>query len=139
MISLEDFETKEDVDVSSVSPDVVTIILLWVHVWKGFVKSRLCARGYKQQVSSLGDTYASTPVIYVLRLLLIIALARRWMFHLFDISTAFLHAPLSSDDQIYVWPPSEFIHMDTLHGSSRSPCMVSDRLQRTGSLIGLEF
>ena len=27
---------------------------------------------------------------------------------MFDISTAFLHAQLSSDDQIYVWPPKEF-------------------------------
>ena len=45
---------------------------------------------------------------YVLRILLIIALARGWMIHFFDISAAFLHAPLSGDEAIYVWPPVEF-------------------------------
>ena len=109
MRSLEDFDTKEDVAVSSLEPSIIdqAMTLLWVHVWKGFVKSRLCVRGYRQVINDLDDTYASTPVIYVLRILLIIALARGWMIYFFDISTAFLHAPLTGDP-VYVWPPKEF-------------------------------
>ena len=51
MRSLEDFDTKEDVNISTLNPDIVrqAMTLLWVHVWKGFVKYRLCVRGYKQQ------------------------------------------------------------------------------------------
>ena len=37
------------------------------------------------------------------------ALARAWMTYSFDISTAFLHAPLSGEP-VYVWPPKEFYH-----------------------------
>ena len=46
MRSLEDFETKEYADVSNMYQEVVNLAmaLLRVHVWKGFVKSRLCAR-----------------------------------------------------------------------------------------------
>ena len=118
MRSLEDFEVKEDVPVSSLAPDVVSLAmtLLWVHVWKGFVKSRLCVRGYKQKVSDLDDTYASTPVISILRILLIIALARGWMIYFFDISTAFLHARLSSDEPVYVWPLLSSIRLGTFYG-----------------------
>ena len=93
MGSLEDFETKEYVDISTLSPDIVNqaMALLWVRVWKGFVKLRICVRGYRQAVSSLDDTYASTPVVYLFRILLIIALARGWMMYCFDISTALFY------------------------------------------------
>ena len=117
MRSLADFEAKEYVSISTLDYHTVrqAMTLLWVHIWKGFVKPRLCVRGYKQDVASLDDTYASTPVIYVLRILLIIALSRNWMIHFFDISTAFLHAPLCSEDPTYVWPPTEFYpNNDTL-------------------------
>ena len=67
MRSLEDFDTFEEVPTSGVSFDIIsaTLTVLWVHVWKGFVKSRLCTRGYKQAVSDLDDTYAYTPVVYI--------------------------------------------------------------------------
>ena len=87
--------------------------LRWVHRWKGQVKSRLCVRGFKQQVSDLDDTYASTPIIWILFVLLTMALARNWTIHFCDVSTAFLHAALSSEDPIYVWPPKEFYAFGT--------------------------
>ena len=91
MESLESFETKEDVPLTSVEDSVIStaMTLLWVFVWKGFVKGRLCVRGYNQTVSDLDDTYASTPVIYVLRILIVMALSRGWLIQFYDISTAF--------------------------------------------------
>ena len=44
----------------------------------------------------------------MLRVLLLLALLRGYAIRLFDVSTAFLHAALSSDKPIYVWPPVEF-------------------------------
>ena len=43
MESLESFETKEDVPLTSVEDSVIStaMTLLWVFVWKGFVKGRL--------------------------------------------------------------------------------------------------
>ena len=109
--SLEDRETTEEVDASTLSSDAINsfVALRWVHVWKGFVKSRLWVRGHnKQHVPSLDDTYAPTPVIYVSRIRHIMALTRGWMTQFFCISIALLHAPLSPSGPIYVWPPSEF-------------------------------
>ena len=138
MRSLEDFDTNEDVDISTLDPYTVqqSMTLLWVHIWRGFVKSRLCVRGYEQSVASLDDTYASTPVIYVLRILLIIALSRNWMIHFFDISTAFLHAPLSSEDPICVWPPGEFYPTRNILWRLKKEAV---QLQNNGKHTGLLF
>ena len=108
--SLDKFDVKEEVPVEQVSQAVLSTVmsLVWVHVWKGSVKSRLCVRGLDQVINDLDDTYASTPMIYILRLLFLLALQHGWCIRLFDISTAFLHATLSSTDPIYVWPPKEF-------------------------------
>ena len=47
-------------------------------------------------------------MLFMLRVLLLLALLRGYAIQLFDVSTAFLHAALSSDKPIYVWPPIEF-------------------------------
>jgi len=110
MKSLRDFDTFQEVSESEFSPEELSeaMTLRWVHRWKGFVKSRLCIRGFTQQVSDLDETYASTPVIWILIILLLIALSKGWFVMLRDISTAFLHAPLQTDTKILVRPPSEF-------------------------------
>ena len=110
MASIEDFDVKEDKRVDSVPQEDLdeALDLTWVHTWKGFVKSRLCVRGFNQVVHDLDDTYASTPVLYMLRVLLLLALLRGYAIRFFDVSTAFLHATISSDKPIYVWPPIEF-------------------------------
>ena len=54
--------------------------------------------------------YASTPMFTILRTLLLIQLARPgWTARLGDVSTAFLHAPLSQRNEkpTYIWPPKE--------------------------------
>ena len=108
--SLDNFEVKEEVPVDQVPQEAQqsAMTLVWVHVWNGYVKSRLCVRGFHKIIKDLDETYASTPMIYILRLLLLLALHLGMCIRFFDISTAFLHATLSSGDPIYVWHPKEF-------------------------------
>ena len=141
MKSLEGFDTNENVTVSSASPNVVDLAttLTWVLVWESVVKSRLCVRGYRQQVSSFDDACASTPVIYVVRILLVIALARRWMIYFFDIAAAFVHAPLNSDEPIHVWPPAEFYPVGNVLWKPKEAMYGLSRPQKTCNLTGLQF
>ena len=108
--SIDSFDVKDEILVQDVSEEVrqSAMSLTWVHVWKGFVESRLCVRVYAQTINDLDDTYASTPMVYMLRILLLLALLLGYSIQLFDISTAFLHATLKSETPIYVWPPREF-------------------------------
>ena len=81
----------------------------WVYRWKGpSLRARLCVRGYNQDVADLDLTFASTPVFFILKVLLVIALAKEWAMYALDISVAFLHAPLPEDEIIYIRPPSEY-------------------------------
>ena len=53
--SLDHFDVKEEIPVSQVPPEDLKEAhgLTWVHTWKGFVKSRLCVRGFTQKSMSL--------------------------------------------------------------------------------------
>ncbi|MCP4192560.1 MAG: hypothetical protein GY768_18250, partial [Planctomycetaceae bacterium] len=110
MQSIENFDVKEDVAISQVDDSIIrsAMTLRWVHVWKGFVRSRLVVQGFRQEITDLDDTYASTPIMPILRVLLTMALSKGWSIQLCDVSTAFLHADLQSEEDIYVWPPKEF-------------------------------
>ena len=92
--SLEKFEVYEVVKVENVPEEDVrqAMDLRWAHTWKNFVKSRLCVRGFNQNISDLDDTYASTPTIWVLYFLFTIGLSSGWSFFFCDVTTAFLHA-----------------------------------------------
>jgi hypothetical protein len=80
----------------------------WVDKWKGTsVKSRLVCRGFSEQVIDKDDTFASTPLLTTLRMLLTIGLSRGWNFYTGDISTAFLHAALEEGGRIIVRPPDD--------------------------------
>ena len=82
----------------------------WIHTWKGHAsKSRLCVRGFKQNIEDMDDTYASTPVLCILKVLIVHALSRQWGIFTYDVTTAFLHAQLNPEaTPIYVWAPIEF-------------------------------
>ena len=69
------------------------------------VKCHVCVRGYDQEVDP-DDTYASTPSLITLKLLLTLAVAHGWHILAGDVSTAFLHALLT--DEVFVIPPVEY-------------------------------
>ncbi|MCP4193304.1 MAG: hypothetical protein GY768_22050 [Planctomycetaceae bacterium] len=91
MQSMMEFDVYDTVDIATLDPDSVkqAMTLKWVHTWKGFVKSRLCVRGYKQEIPDLDETYASTPVMTSLRVLLVLALSKGWTIQMRDVATAF--------------------------------------------------
>ena len=98
--SMKDFEVFEEAAVQDVDPNLLNgaIDSRWVQRWKGIeIKSRLVAKGYTEKIEDLDDVYASTPMLVVLRTLMAIALAMSWKIATADISTAFLHAALSSN------------------------------------------
>ena len=63
-------------------------------------------RGYTQEVADKDETFASTPSLTTLRLLITLAVAKGWSVSTGDISTAFLYANVEGD--FYVIPPLEF-------------------------------
>ena len=53
------------------------------------------------------ETYASTPSHLSLRILLILSLVNKWDVVTADVSSAFLQAPISSEELVLVKPPPE--------------------------------
>ena len=50
----------------------------WAHRWEGNdIRSRLCVRGFKQVITDIDDTYDSTPVLLILKMLLCVCTLRR--------------------------------------------------------------
>ena len=71
--------------------------------------SRLSVKGFEHWIQDLDDTFASIPVLMILKRLLVFALSMQWRIFTFDITTARLHAILNPDDDpIFVWPPEEY-------------------------------
>ena len=105
------------VPASSLSPEerAGALDFTWVHRWKGSeIRSRLCVRGFKQFIADIDDVYASTPVLLILKVLLVHALSVGWSIFTYDVTTAFLHANLDpSAPPIYVWAPAEFFPSGT--------------------------
>ena len=52
----------------------------------------------RRTVHDVDDTYASTPVLVILRTLITSSLTHGWTMTTGDISTAFLHAPITKDE-----------------------------------------
>ena len=79
----------------------------WVKRPKGDgIKCRVCVRGFDQVVEDADDTFASTPSLTTLKLLLVLAITRDWFVLAGDVSTAFLHALL--EEVVHVIPPREY-------------------------------
>ena len=70
--------------------------------------ARFVAKGFKQQILDPSlETYASTPSHLSLRILLILSLVNKWDVVTADISSAFLQAPIPSEELVLVKPPRE--------------------------------
>ncbi|CAE7690184.1 unnamed protein product [Symbiodinium sp. CCMP2592] len=107
--SLQHFDVFEEKLVSECSEEQLrdAISTQWVKRPKGDgVRCRLCVRGFDQVVEDPDDTFASTPSLATLKLLLTLACTFNWFVLAGDVSTAFLHALLS--EEIFVIPPGEF-------------------------------
>ena len=110
MESLKSFGVHEETTADKLTPKELkdVIISRWVLVWKGEdVKARLVAKGFTQDISEL-DTYAGTPLLCSLQILLLMAQTRSWQVLFGDTSTAFLHAELQEDERIFVETPIEY-------------------------------
>ncbi|OLP95903.1 Retrovirus-related Pol polyprotein from transposon TNT 1-94 [Symbiodinium microadriaticum] len=107
--SLEHFEVFEEKLVSECSEEQLrnAISTKWVKRPKGDgVRCRLCVRGFDQVIEDPDDTFARTPSLATLKLLLTLACTYNWFVLAGDVSTAFLHALLNDD--VFVIPPGEF-------------------------------
>ena len=69
---MHDFDVYDEVPIQNLDPHIVEEALdfTWVHKWKGIeVRSRLCARGFKQWIRDLDSVFASTPAFLILKIL----------------------------------------------------------------------
>ena len=81
MKSMRDFDVFEEVLEEQLTDEqrAEAITSRWVLTWKGSsVRARLVARGFEQVFTEVDDTYASTPVFTILRVLICFALALSW-------------------------------------------------------------
>ena len=65
-----EFEVADPVPVEDVSSESIDSAMdfTWVHRWKGSdIRSRLCVRGFKQNVTDLGDTLASAHTLIIMK------------------------------------------------------------------------
>ena len=98
MTSIKDFDVYEEKLITECTSEQLqnAISTKWVKRAKGGVKCRVCVRGYDQEVDP-DDTYASTPSLITLKLLLTLAVAHGWHILAGDVSAAFLHVLLTDE------------------------------------------
>eukprot|EP00959_Pyramimonas_sp_CCMP1952_P019571 413266-Pyramimonas_sp.AAC.1 len=86
--------------------------LTWTWVLEtrgGELKARLCARPPGKQINkSKSDLYCPTPLSFSLKLLMVYAIAKDFAIDFFDISRAFLYAPIRG--LVYAEVPKEYFH-----------------------------
>ena len=71
----------------------------WVHRGKAEeVRCRIVAKGYNENINDEGDIYASPPLCAILRTILATSLAKGWKLKIGDISAAFLHAAVQTQE-----------------------------------------
>ena len=146
MTSIKDFDVYEEKLITECTPDQLqnAISTKWVKRAKGDgVKCRVCVRGYDQEVDP-DDTYASTPSLITLKLLLTLAVAHGWHILAGDVSTAFLHALLT--DEVFVIPPVEYYPnggvlwklRKAMYGLKQSPRMWQQHFASVAASLGFE-
>ena len=77
---------------SSLPPGVLrtAITARWVHRWKGdTARSRLVCRGFNEPVTDEDQTYASTPLVAMVKLLILLSLSLDWHIEFWGGGTAF--------------------------------------------------
>ena len=103
-------EVFEEVQTSSLTDaqldTVISARWVMVRTHDGTVGCRRVVSGF-DQVKETDGTFASTPSLKTLKLLLTLSVAFGWRISTFDISTAFLHALITTEG-IFVIPPLEF-------------------------------
>ena len=86
-------EVYEEVDISTLDSFTIreAIPTRWVHREKGLqVRSRIVAKGYSKNVDDEDSVYASTPMFTMLRILLLLQLARPgWTARLGDVQHSY--------------------------------------------------
>ena len=115
MSSMRKFDVFTEVPISSLPSETLrtAITTRWVHRWKGdSVRSRLVCRGFTEEVKDEGQTYASTPLLVMVKLLVLLSLSLNWHIEFWDVGIAFLHASVSAE--LYVAPPKEFYDQGTV-------------------------
>ena len=99
MESMRSFDVYIELLESDLTPEQLSKVIQsrWVLRWKADeIRARLVAKGYSQDVTDL-ETYASTPLLLTLKILLLIALNKGWKVLFGDVSTAFFHALLDEE------------------------------------------
>ena len=146
MTSIKDFDVYEEKLITECTSEKLenAISTKWVKRAKGDgVKCRVCVRGYDQEVDP-DDTYASTPSLITLKLLLTLAVAHGWHILAGDVSTAFLHALLT--DEVFVIPPVEYYPnggvlwklRKAMYGLKQSPRMWQQHFASVAASLGFE-
>ena len=101
-------------------------------------KVRVVAKGYLQKFGiSYFDVFAPVSTVDGLRIIISIATQRNWGLRQFDVSTAYLNAPI--EEEIYVEPPPGFEEPDgriwllkkSLYGAKQSAKNWGDLLAKT--------
>jgi len=142
MQSMKTFDVYEEIPETSLSVEQLSEVIdtKWVHRYKGQgVRSRLVVRGFMQNIEDADDTFASTPTLITLKILLLMSLAKDWSVRTADVSTAFLHATLTTD--VYVKPPAEYYPAGgvlwklrrALYGLKNSPRLWQDHFAQVMS------
>ena len=89
-------------------------------------------------------TFASTPALSTAKVLLSLAATNGWACRLGDVSTAFLHAELPEDENIYIQPPAEYYSnpnivwklKKALYGLKKSPRHWQDHFSEVLQKLG---
>ena len=110
MKSMKDFDVYDEIPIEHCSQEDIDNALdgTWVKRRKTAtkVRCRLCVRGCFEETMDQDDVFASTLTLVTLRVLLLMTLSRCWTATTCDISTAFLHAPMT--ERTLMKPPSEY-------------------------------
>ena len=147
MNSMKDFDSYVEEKTEDLTQEEVdsAISMKWVKSWKGAeVKCRLVARGFDQYIEDKDDTFASTPSLSTLKLLIALSIAMNLDVVIADVSTAFLHATLWQ--KIFVIPPKEYYPQGgvlwrlkkALYGLKGSPKAWQQHLAKTMLDAGFE-
>ena len=115
--SLRELDVYEEIRRSQVPHGTTIHGTRWVHSLKNYSKaeydhedteaeaaavkkSRVVVQGYSERPE---ETYASTPLLQSVRMVLVLAAYHEWVTKLADVTTAFLHATV--EGEVYVRPP----------------------------------
>ena len=146
MTSMKGFDVFDEIPLEHCTQDDIAnaVDCRWVMCRKTprKVRCRLVARGCFQEDMDTDDTFASTPTLVTLRVLLLLSLSRCWSMFTCDISTAFLHAPML--ERLFMRPPVEFypdnnclwLLKRAMYGLKQAPALWQTHFAKTMMSLG---